>query len=53
MGLTLTEIALKRNRSIKTISAQKSHAMRKLNAENDQILLIPTVFRQGCLSKYR
>ncbi len=39
MGLTLTEIALKRNRSIKTISAQKISAMRKLNAENDQILM--------------
>ncbi|HGM5016518.1 TPA: response regulator [Pseudomonas aeruginosa] len=39
MGLTLTEIALKRNRSIKTISAQKVSAMRKFNAENDQILM--------------
>ncbi|MGL3336724.1 response regulator [Pseudomonas aeruginosa] len=39
MGLNLREIALKRNRSIKTISAQKISAMRKLNAENDQMLM--------------
>lgn len=39
MGLNLSEIALKRNRSIKTISAQKISAMRKLNAENDQMLM--------------
>ncbi|HHH9283255.1 TPA: response regulator [Pseudomonas aeruginosa] len=39
MGLSPNEIALKRNRSVKTISAQKISAMRKLNAENDQILM--------------
>lgn len=39
MGLTLGEIAEKRKRSIKTISAQKISAMRKLNAESDQALM--------------
>lgn len=39
MGLSPQEIALKKNRSIKTISAQKISAMRKLNAVNDQMLM--------------
>ncbi|MBF8792100.1 response regulator [Pseudomonas monteilii] len=38
-GLTLGEIAVKRKRSIKTISAQKISAMNKLNAGNDQVLM--------------
>ena len=38
-GFTVTEIAKKLNRSIKTISSQKKSAMMKLGVENDIALL--------------
>lgn len=38
-GLTVTQIALKKNRSVKTISAQKQTAMRKLGVCNQMELL--------------
>lgn len=38
-GMTVTQIALKKNRSVKTISAQKQTAMRKLGVCNQMELL--------------
>lgn len=38
-GMSVSDIALSLNRSVKTISSQKSTAMRKLNVENDHALL--------------
>lgn len=38
-GMTVSEIARRLNRSVKTISTQKSSAMRKLGIDNDQQLV--------------
>ncbi|MGL4907426.1 MAG: LuxR C-terminal-related transcriptional regulator, partial [Plesiomonas sp.] len=39
-GMTVSEISLKFSRSVKTISAQKQSARRKLNIESDRDLFM-------------
>ncbi|CAI1074428.1 response regulator transcription factor [Serratia quinivorans] len=39
-GMTVTDISIKTNRSLKTISTQKKNAMKKLGAKNDIELLV-------------
>ncbi|MBV6694022.1 response regulator [Serratia quinivorans] len=39
-GMTVTDISVKTNRSLKTISTQKKNAMKKLGAKNDIDLLV-------------
>ncbi|HEI3800169.1 TPA: helix-turn-helix transcriptional regulator [Escherichia coli] len=44
-GKSLTEIAYQRERSIKTVSCQKSRLYRKLGIRNDQTLWMDMLFR--------